>query len=363
MALDYPRAALAGFTVLVLIALVAAGSTSGSAFGTYNPSWDGTADFRSMAATTGTDQKIARDVSVYRTTPPNDTLAVVLSPESSYDERERAAVRRFVRQGGTLLVAEDFGPNGNRLLRGVGARARFDGNLLRDDRNYQNGPSLPTTSAVGDHPYATNVDVLGLNYATVITDNETNRVDAPNVTDATVLAESSPYAYLDGNGNERLDDHETLASSPVVTVEPVGTGRVIAVSDPSIFINTMVDRQDNRAFARNLYERHDRVVLDVSHAGSVPPVQATVLALRDSTPLQAVVGAIALALVAGWKPLVAAGTGLRRRFGRGSPPVDRFDRADVVRSVRDRHPDWDHARTERVTQAIMDRRPEGRSDE
>jgi hypothetical protein len=231
MDLDYPWVALAAFTVAVLLALVVAGSTSGSAFGAYNPSWDGTAEFRSLAGETDTDQTVARNASVYRMTEPNDTLAVVLSPESPYDDSERAAVRQFVQEGGTLLVAEDLGPNGDRLLRAVGADARFDGDRLRDERNYENGPSLPTATAVADHPYTADVDTLGLNHATAISGNVTdqtavnNQKGTENATNATVLVESSPYAYLDRNRNDELDDDETLARSPVVTVESVGKGR------------------------------------------------------------------------------------------------------------------------------------------
>ncbi|SFR86988.1 protein of unknown function [Halomicrobium zhouii] len=370
MAPDYPRLALAGFALTVVLALTVAGSTSGAAFGTYNPSWDGTAEFRSLAEGTGTDQEIARNASVYRTSQPNGTLAVVLSPAEAYDERESAAVRAFVRDGGTLLVAEDFGPNGNRLLRDVGARARFDGDRLRDERNYENSPALPTASAVGTHPYTRDVDSLGLNHATAVAGNVTANGTAgaaangtANETNATVLVESSSYAYLDSNGNDQLDDDETLASSPVVTVESVGEGRVVAVSDPSLFINTMLERADNRAFARNLYETHDRVVLDVSHAGSVPPLQAAVLTLRESPLLQAAVGGAALALVAGSTALVGAGTALRRRLGGDSPAIGRLGREEVVAGVRERHPDWDEARIGRVTQAIMDRPPEGTNDE
>jgi hypothetical protein len=370
VALDYPRIALAGFTLAVVIALAVAGSTSGAAFGTYNPSWDGTAEFRSMAEGTDTDQEIARNASVYRTSQPNGTLAIVLSPEKVYDERESAAVRGFVRDGGTLLIAEDFGPNGNRLLRDVGARARFDGDRLRDERNYEHSPALPTASAVARHPYTRDVETLGLNHATAVTGNvtENGTADATangtvNETNATVLVESSPYAYLDSNGNDQLDDDETLASSPVVTVESVGEGQVVAVSDPSLFINTMLERADNRAFARNLYETHDRVVLDVSHAGSVPPLQGAMLTLRESPLLQAAVGGAAVAIVAGWTSLVASGTALRRRLGRDSPAIGRLGREEIIAGVRERHPDWEAARIERVTQAIMDRPPERTNDE
>lgn len=352
MTVDAPRAALAGFAVVVTLALVVAGATSGSAFGAYNPSWDGTAEFRSMAEETGTDREIARNASVYGQTESEGTLAVVLSPEHAYEDGESAAVRRFVRRGGTLLVAEDFGPNGNRLLGDVGARARFDGDRLRDERNYEGGPSLPTATVARNHSYTRGVETLGLNHATALTTADGRPATAGN---ATVLVESSPYAYLDANDNEELDDDESLAAAPVVTVESVGAGRVVAVSDPSIFINTMLERADNRAFAQALYASHERVLIDVSHAGSVPPLQASVLTLRSSSPLQAVVGATGLALVAGWTTLAAGGAALRRRFGRGSRPVVRPSRAAVVAGVRERHPDWDESRLDRVTQAIMDR--------
>lgn len=364
MDVDYPRAILAVFAVVVAVALLVAGSTSGAAFGTYNPAWDGTAEFRSLADATDTEREVAQNTSVYRTTSPNGTLAVILSPESSYEESERRAVQQFVREGGTLLVAEDFGPNGNGVLRGVGTQARFDGASLRDERNYENGPALPVASIAGKGSYASGVDSLVLNHGTAIRVHDANGTAVgADETNVTVLAASSEYAYLDRNGNEELDDDETLARSPVVTVEPVGDGRVIAVSDPSVFINTMLERGDNRRFARNLYEGADRVVLDVTHAGEIPPLQAMVLALRGSVPLQLIVGGAMLALLVGWESVVAGSTALGRRFGRGGPSQRPRDPEVVVRGVRERHPEWDPERVERVTQAIMSRQTEGGTDE
>jgi len=92
----------------------------------------------------------------------------------------------------------------------VGARARFDGDRLRDERNYEHSPALPTASAVARHPYTRDVETLGLNHATAVTGNvtENGTADATangtvNETNATVLVESSPYAYLDSNRNDR----------------------------------------------------------------------------------------------------------------------------------------------------------------
>ncbi|NLV08401.1 DUF4350 domain-containing protein [Halomicrobium mukohataei] len=363
MAPDYPRAVLAGFAVAVALGLLVAGSTSGGAFGSYNPAWDGTSDFRSMAGDEAETLSIARNTSVYDTADANETLAVLLSPEQRYTDRERRSIRQFVEAGGTLLIAEDVGPNGNQLLRGVGARTRFDGAPLRDERRYENGPALPVATAVGlDND---SVETVVLNHGTAIRAAGATRADDPNgtmravrATNATVLAASSPYAYLDRNGNETLDDDETVARYPVAMTERVGDGRVIAVSDPSVFINAMLEHGDNRAFARTVVAGHDTVVLDVSHAGRLPPLQALLLTLRESPLLQAVVGTALLGVLAGHAALLDGVAALRRRLGASDTVQRPRDREAVVRGVTARHPEWDDERVERVTQAIMTRRTE-----
>ncbi|ACV46235.1 MULTISPECIES: DUF4350 domain-containing protein [Halomicrobium] len=364
MAVDYPRVVLAGFAVVVTLGLLVAGSTSGGAFGSYNPAWDGTSEFRSLAADDAEELSIGQNTSVYDPADAEGTLAVILSPAEQYSERERRSIRRFVEAGGTLLVAEDVGPNGNRLLRSVGAQTRFDGASLRDERRYENGPALPVATAVGlDND---SVETIVLNHGTAVRAAGTTDTGAPNetmravrATNATVLAASSPYAYLDRNGNEELDDDETVARYPVATAERVGEGRVIAVSDPSVFINAMLERGDNRAFSHALLAGSDTVVLDVSHAGSLPPLQALVLSLRGSALLQAVVGTALLGVLAGHVALLDAVSALRRRFGSDDPARPPRDRAAIVRGVTARHPEWDAERVERVTQAIMERRAEG----
>lgn len=46
---------------------------------------------------------------------------MVLSPDKPYTDARTERLREFVRRGGTLVIAEDFGPNDNALLEGVGA--------------------------------------------------------------------------------------------------------------------------------------------------------------------------------------------------------------------------------------------------
>lgn len=357
---SYPQLLVAALGAGLLVALVVAGSTSTAAFGVFNPTTFGTAEFHSLPAETGAESHVVRDASTYvdligeqstgdgaESAAANGTLAVVLSPDAPYEQTGR--LQAFVESGGTLLVAEDVGPHGNEILASVGARARVEGTLLRDERTHGASPAFPVATNVTDHPYTVGVDALQLNYGTAVTPQN-----------ATVLASTSPFAYLDTTRNEQLDANETLASYPVATVESVGEGRVITVGDPSLFVNDMLERRDNREFARGIIAAHDRVLFDAVHTGGVPAVVAGRLALQESSWLRLGVGAIVVLSIAGG-PLVLSSIQRRRRGRIGEralDPLDETDRESVADAIADRYPDWDRQRVQRVTDTIMTRGPE-----
>ncbi|MFB6296227.1 MAG: DUF4350 domain-containing protein [Halobacteriales archaeon] len=365
MDVNYPRAVLAGLVVVVVLALGVAASTSGAAFGAYNPAWDGASDLRAVGTDAGAEVEIARNVSAYGATDPDDTVAVVLSPDRPYTLPEAARLRAFVEAGGTLLVAEDFGPHGNDLLAALGVTARFDGDPLRDERNYYRAPALPEAGVVSEHPLTEGVDALTLNHGTAVEPG-----------DATVLVRTSEFSYVDRNRNGALDDAETLRSSPVVAVEPVGTGRVIAVGDPSLLINAMLERPGNRAFAENLLGSREAVLLDHSHTADIPPLRLALLVLRDAPFLQALVGALGIGAIGLWARGDAGR--VRDRLGElagraGVPGFDRslagrdadrhpgLSRGELRAYLAERHPEWDDERVERVIRGVLG--PDARLDD
>ncbi|MFD1570488.1 DUF4350 domain-containing protein [Halorubrum laminariae] len=269
-----PRVVLYALTIVLVGTLIFAASTTTATFGAYNVDWDGTSEFRTLAGD-HTDSQVVLDVATYDTRDANDTVAIILAPEESYSENESQRIRRFVERGGTLVVADDFGQTGNALLRDIGATARFAGTPLRDERHYYQAPSLPIATSVTESPYTANVTQLTLNGATAVEPGS-----------ATTLATSSEFAYLDRNRTGNLSPTDDLGQYPVMTTEPVGAGEVVAVSDPSVFINTMLAQPDNRALAIALFETHDRTLLDYSKAGGQPPLAIVLLLFRSSLVAQ-----------------------------------------------------------------------------
>lgn len=357
----YPQLVLVVLGVVVLLAVGVAASTSTAAFGTYNPAWEGAADLRTAADDAGLDLVVARETTAYDRVPANGTVAIVLSPDDPYDPADEERLARFVRDGGTLVVAEAYGPHGNALLAAVDATARVDGDPLRDERHYYRSPALVEATNVSSHPLVAESDVLTLNHGSALA--------AGN---ATVLATTSPYAYLDRNRNDRLDDDETPDEYPVAAIEAVGEGQVIVVSDPSLFINVMLERPGNRAFVTALLDGHDRLLVDHSHTADVPPLALAVLVVRESIALQLALGVVALVAVAAASREGAIGQVLER--GRRGLPIDSrrpsqrptgaaVDEAALREHLTRRYPDWEPERTERVIRAFMARQNDRRDDD
>lgn len=181
-----------------------------------------------------------------------------------------------------------------------------------------------------------------------------NHGSALVVEEATVLAESSSHSYLDRDRTGDLSDDDELAAHPVVAIESVGQGQVLTVSDPSAFINVMLERGDNRILLANLLADHDRVVLDTSHAADLPPLALALLVFRESVILQ--VAAAALVVAGVWGASRTDGLGhVRRRWrDRHAVPEGVALEPRAVRAHLEReHPDWDAERIERVTTAIL----------
>lgn len=335
----YVRAAVVGLAIVVVLTIGVGTSTSTASFSTYNTAWDGAAGLQSIATDGGATFTVATELdAAYQD--PNATISIVLSPDRAYTPEEAQRMHRFVEQGGTLVVADDFGPHTNSLLSAMGSDVRIDGRLLRDEQRYDRTPNFSEATTTANASFVDTERTLTLNHGTALQPNG-----------ATVLAQSSEFSYLDTNQNYDLDESEELKSRPVATHESIGDGTAIVVSDPSMFINAMIERDGNRAFIAGLIEPHENVAVDYSHTERVPPLAGFLLWFRQSPVAQVIFGAGGLVLI---------GLSVSRpkllfsvfETERTAAPTRR-DTDALRRYLAERHPEWDEADLNRIMKGIM----------
>lgn len=357
-----PQLVLYALVIVLCGALVVSASTSGAAFGAYNPAWDGTSEVRGLAQT-HSDSTLTLSTDRYQSTEASNTLAVILAPSESYTQAELTTIHEFVADGGTLLVADNFDsapagpPYGNTILESVGATARFDGALLRDEQNYYRSPVLPVATNVSTHPYTDDVSELSLNYATAI-----------ELGDAETLVSTSAVAYLDRNRSGTLDGAESVGRYPVVGIESVGNGSVVTVSDPSVFINGMIDQGGNSEFAIALFTAHQRVIIDYSVGGATPPLAVVTTVIGTTPLLQGLLGGGSMLII--WFIAVrphAPVWALQQWANRLPEPVKELlsiemstdlepsaqpSKSELIAYLHEEHPDWERSRIEQIVASI-----------
>jgi len=283
----YPHLLAAALFLTLLVGVAVGASTSATTYGAFNSEWDGASGVGAVAMETQTEHRVAFATGDYGDVDPSETIAFVISPERSYSDAEAERVTSFVRAGGTLVVADDFRPHSNDLLGRLGVAARLNETPLRDERHNFRSGALPVATRTTTDPYTAEVEQLTLNHPATVRPNG-----------SVVLVSSSNFSYLDRDADDELDDDEPLRSYPIVTVESVGAGDVVVVSDPSVFINSMLERPDNRAFTAALIGPHETALLDYSHVDERPPLRVALYLLRGSPLLQFLVGTTVLGALA-----------------------------------------------------------------
>jgi hypothetical protein len=191
-----------------------------------------------------------------------DTRSVLISiPYLQYNNDELERLKTFVDGGGTLMVMDDYG-YGNHVLEYLNIDCRFSGSPLLDPLFCYKNQWFPKITDFS--PFVRkDVQLVVLNHATALVNTE----------NIEVIAWSSSSSLLDQNGNESWDQGELKGPFPVAAKVHVGKGSITLVSDPSILINSMLGRDDNLQFIRNLLDSEatgGQILLDTSHLVKKP---------------------------------------------------------------------------------------------
>jgi hypothetical protein len=205
----------------VVVMLLALAPGTARAAGDYDPSsteWNGLSNLVALAESQGLPV-IARDELDWGEVGDDDVL-VLLYPRTSV---EPAHLMSFLRSGGRLVIADDFGTAKDSLAR---LSMLVDTGPVHADRFHENNDALPVARAVDhSHPLARDVGELYTNYPAFF------RVEVDD-------GPETVFAFGKGEA--------------VVVAGSVGDGRFVAISDPSIVINAMMAFDENVQFAANL---------------------------------------------------------------------------------------------------------------
>ncbi|MEM2240348.1 MAG: DUF4350 domain-containing protein [Candidatus Bathyarchaeia archaeon] len=212
-----------------------------------NPFWNGYLNLAEvLRAETITDMT--------RLTSASKSVALILVPYTPLEDSELASIEGFVRKGGVLIIMDDYG-YGNTVLEKLNVGIRFTGKPILDPLFNYKSPTLPKCIKFSEK--IEGVESIVLNHGSTL-----------NVSGgAEVLAWSSSFSFLDLDGDSDWDPGEPHGPFPVAARVRLGGGWLIAVSDPSIAINSMLSMDDNMSFIRKVLELHGvvEVLIDQSH--------------------------------------------------------------------------------------------------
>ncbi len=209
-------------TIVVLAAAIPAGAakpppSTGVDYDVSSDDWNGLSELETLAAGEGiaVEQQSHLD---WNDVGPNDIL-FILYPTVPL---EPAHISTFIRGGGRLLIADDFGQSHEALA---------NLHILREDgvspnavRYQDDNTALPiATPTDDDHPLARDVPEIVTNH--------------PSIFKTSGLVDT---VFSFGRGQA------------VVVAGTIGDGKFVALSDPSILINAMLKFDGNAQFAVNL---------------------------------------------------------------------------------------------------------------
>ncbi len=274
-------AVIAVAVALLAVSMTAPAISTTEDFSIFNSGWNGTSGLAVMTyrtgkfvptfqvESTGTDITVAQRGLTTVAPDPRTSALIIIGPAKDFTDAEGTLVGDFVREGGRLVLADDFG-TGNSLLTKMGAGSRFSGHLVMD-LSFEKQPEFSVVFDIRPDPLTTNVSTLLFNYPSSIT------ID---VLTTSVIAYSSIASWRDINGNKLQDPGEPMGPFPLIARENLGLGTIILLSDPSVLINGMRSHMDNQAFAENLVAEvcRDRteVYFDESHRTFFDPISVTI---------------------------------------------------------------------------------------
>lgn len=189
----------------------------------------------------------------------NDTLLAIIGPRTSFSQDDGVQIQMFLQNGGTVMLADSYG-SGNTLLQRLNVSERFSMYAIADLYFYSKNPNFPIITDFAR-------SAITRNLTGIITERPSY---LENITQAKVLATSSPFSFIDQGASTR-STNETLKPYPIIADLVIGKGELILLSDPNIFTNQLLPLKDNIHLLWNILDlTGGHLTYDVNHLESAP---------------------------------------------------------------------------------------------
>jgi hypothetical protein len=186
-----------------------------------------------------------------------ESCLLLIGPSKPFTFEDADIIEYFLLNGGNVVLADDFG-TGNDLLEKLELNIRFSHSLLQDQLFKDKNALMPEV-IVDDFEVV-------FNYAGILEHVEED-----------VIAWSSSYSYI-SDTPVGVSDATDVGPFPVIAQISFGKGLLYLVSDSSPFINSMMERGDNKLFFQTLIR--GRMFIDESH--SIPSRLTVLKGFLDS---------------------------------------------------------------------------------
>lgn len=194
--------------------------------------------------------------------PAGISFLIIVGPTVPFTPSEAGTIQDFLTSGGVVLLADDFG-TGNSLLENLNATVRFSGKEISDLYFYSKQEFFPSISQFAHDQITNNLTTIAM--------SRPSYLQIQNPDSIKVLAQSSPFSFIDYRGNGVISSNETTQPYPVLASIQVGRGTLVLVSNAEAFANDMINLNDNSKLFLNIAALSTgTTAFDLAHIRSAP---------------------------------------------------------------------------------------------
>jgi hypothetical protein len=271
----YSTVALGIIAIMIFASFVYSGFNSRSTqLSAYSDNWNDLSKFRKQIDELGysTASIISSPTILLDVDEPDKTLFVAVGVERAYTATESRIIYDFVRSGGSVIIADDYGYANS--ISEYYFSVSFLGHRLWDQK-YDKNPQLVMIDVDPDRSGTFNFD------GNILFNNPTALIS-----NSGALAMSTNLSWVDVNGDGVQNIDEIAQQYPVVVKKAYDEGSIVFISDPSPFINDMWDRHRNAEFitslVMNLIDAGGTVIFDESRHMRESPVDSSRQAIYEA---------------------------------------------------------------------------------